>query len=81
MRQRLLPHYFYPYKDWVTGVEVIELGLKMPIVQADRKAQNRVGRIMRILGWEKKPKRIDGRVQKVYSRPVTVVTVTPEKKR
>ena len=35
---------------------------------------------MRILGWEKKSKRINGKFQKVYSRPVTVATVTPEKK-
>lgn len=68
------------HKDWVTGVEVIEMGLKMSIVQAGRKEQNRVGRIMRILGWEKKSKRINGKFQKVYSRPVTVATVTAEKK-
>ena len=63
------------YKDWVTGMEVIELALRMPLIQADRKAQNRVGRIMRILGWEKKPKKIEGKLKKVYCRPVTVTSV------
>ena len=59
----------------VSGLELLENALEIPIGMIDRKSQNRVGRIMAILGWKKSSRRLNGKQVKVYARPATVTTV------
>jgi putative DNA primase/helicase len=55
----------------VTGAEVLEGALKMPKEKMGRVEALRVGTILRLAGWTKKPVRREGKLIKAWAAPVT----------
>lgn len=44
--------------------------LRLPVERRDSRASRRVGAILKALGWESEPARVDGKVTRVYENPL-----------